>query len=98
MAARRCCACCRMRARRPPSVPARGEAASAAVAAAAPAPVYVASQSSPSLQHRGCPHAGSAEQPAPYQRRAVHYCYKTGTREGLQVAAMVLLGIYGGLR
>ncbi len=28
----------------------------------------------------------------------VDYCYKTGTREGLQVAAMVLLGIYGGLR
>ncbi len=28
----------------------------------------------------------------------VDYCYQTGTREGLQVAAMVLLGIYGGLR
>ncbi len=28
----------------------------------------------------------------------VDYCYKTGSREGLQVAAMVLLGIYGGLR
>ena len=28
----------------------------------------------------------------------VDYCYKTGTTEGLQVAAMVLLGIYGGLR
>ncbi len=28
----------------------------------------------------------------------VDYCYKTSSREGLQVAAMVLLGIYGGLR
>ncbi len=28
----------------------------------------------------------------------VDYCYRTGSREGLQVAAMILLGIYGGLR
>jgi hypothetical protein len=28
----------------------------------------------------------------------VDYCYQTGTREGLRVAAVVLLGIYGGLR
>ncbi len=28
----------------------------------------------------------------------VDYCYQTGTTEGLRVAAMVLLGIYGGLR
>ncbi len=28
----------------------------------------------------------------------VDYCYQTGTREGLQVEAMVLLRIYGGLR
>ncbi len=28
----------------------------------------------------------------------VDYCYKTGSREGMQVVAMVLLGIYGGLR
>jgi hypothetical protein len=28
----------------------------------------------------------------------VDYCYQTGTREGLQVSAIVLLGIYGGLR
>ncbi len=27
----------------------------------------------------------------------VDYCYHSGTREGLQVAAMILLGIYGGL-
>jgi hypothetical protein len=81
-------------------MPARGGAARSKVAAAGASPacsltvvIHCSTADAPTRDLLNSQHLTNNELCA-----LVDYCYRTGTREGLQVAAMVLLGIYGGLR